>query len=142
MARADLPAGARGEARVVSAAPETTPQDERICGYSNNGTTWWCITTLKPGSCGAPADQRCDDNACWCGPAEARTWPGDDGSGRPLIAREAMQEHGIECQVVTHEDTTIGDCGDIGWVCRKSDNWCQDTADRGWSLTPMPPHRV
>ena len=122
------------------ASADTTPQDERVCGQSPDGKVRWCITLEAPGTCGPSAGEHCDDNACWCGPEDANVWPGADSSGLPLVAREALQEHRVECVVAAHEGTLIGDCGYSGWVCREG--WCQDTMGRGWWVVPQGRERV
>jgi hypothetical protein len=125
-----------------AAAEGETPQDVRICSESSDGKRRWCITYEVAGSCGPTAGQHCDSNACWCGDSDALEWPGNNGSGLPLIGREAAYLHRVGCTIVKHEDVTIGDCGYAGWVCRGRENWCQDTAGRSWPLVPPPKARV
>lgn len=113
---------------LLALAPEPPKSPERICGGDDK--VKWCITIVPPGSCGPSAGEHCDDAACWCGPADALRWPGDDGTGWPLIAREAM-EQGHECATGRQGDRTIGGCRVAGWVC-DGDGWCQDSANRAW----------
>lgn len=130
-----LPAGALfGAFLAFAPAPPSAP--ERICGGDDK--VKWCITIAPPGSCGgAEEGWHCDDvGLCWCGPVDALTWPGADGSGWPLVAREAM-EAGHECATGLHEGRTIGGCRVAGWVCDAA-GWCQDSAGRAWWATRDP----
>jgi len=115
----------------IASAGEGRPEDERICGGSPDGKIKWCVNLRAPKICGGPEEGwHCDEaGLCWCGPENALTWPGDDGSGWPLVAREAMTA-GERCKVGSHEGRTIGGCTVAGWVC--TPDWCQDSAGRAW----------
>ena len=107
------------------------PEDERVCSGTPDGKIKWCITLKAPNVCGGPDEGwHCDEvGQCWCGPETALTWPGDDGSGWPLVAREAMAM-GERCKIGRHEGRVIGGCTVAGWVCRG--DWCQDSEGRAW----------
>ena len=77
--------------------------------------------------------EHCNENACWCGPADALEWPGEDESGLPLLAREA-EDAGWTCDVLEIDGVTIGDCEVTGWSC--IDGLCLDDAGHSWGWTP------
>jgi hypothetical protein len=105
---------------------------DRVCGVLEGSNIKYCITIKRPNDCGDDGDGWHSDDAGneWCGPANALVWPGDDGSGLPLIGREAATQSWA-CQVVRFDGQTIGACGIAGWVCN-AEGWCQDSADRRW----------
>jgi hypothetical protein len=117
------------------------PENERWCGETPDGKIRWCINIRAPWECGGTTGEgwHCDDDACWCGPANALENPAPNNTGLPLVAREAAQ-HGVTCTVTQHSGLVIGDCGYSGWVCRP--DWCQDSEQRAWSPVPAPKRRV
>ena len=131
-----FPAGAMLGAFLAFAPAATAdepPKDERVCGVTKgeDGTVFrWCINMKAPTSCGPEEGLHCDEAACWCGDANATTWPGHDRTGFPLIAREA-QDAGHECTVATFRGGELGDCRVVGWIC-DAEGGCRDSVGHGW----------